>query len=148
MLPPFAKIIAKLYFWWKTFRKRDWIVQARGAGRGKRWDPFFKKMTFLANIERCRKFLEYALNSGYHYCTTTYNKVWTSLCTDLYGVVDIVRSMTMVLAGYKAKQLLLVNHTTKIIHHYHRLVIVAKGFLKLACANKTTGSITFQKLDF
>ena len=46
-------------------------------------------------------------------------------------MVDIVRSMTMVLAGYKAKQLLLVNHTTKIIHHYHRLVIVAKGFLKV-----------------
>ena len=43
----------------------------------------------------------------------------------------MVRSITTVLAGYRAKQLLLVNHTTKIIHHYHRLVIVGKGFLKL-----------------
>ena len=64
--------------------------------------------------------------SGYDYCTTSFNKVWTQVlgkfksCSRCVGDSRWWGSLTMVLAGNKAKRLLLVNHATKTIHHlYH-----------------------------
>ena len=61
--------------------------------------------------------------SGYYYCTTSFNKAWTQVLHRFKSCSQHVRdlqwwwSLTVVLAGNKAKCLLSVNHTTKIIHH-------------------------------
>ena len=63
MLPPspFFENYAKLYFDAKHLQKG----LNRGGGRVEILVPFFfKKVLFLANIERCPKFLEYALTRG------------------------------------------------------------------------------------
>ena len=63
--------------------------------------------------------------SGYHYCTTSFNKAWTLVlrklksCSRHVGDSRWWGSMTMVPAGNKAKHLSSVNHTTKTIHHHH-----------------------------
>ena len=65
--------------------------------------------------------------SGYHYCTTLFNKVWTQVlrkhkfCSRCVGYWRWWGSLTMVLAGNKAKRLSSVNRTTKTIHHHHHL---------------------------
>ena len=47
--------------------------------------------------------------SGYHYCTTSFNKVWTQIlqrfkfCSHQFGGLRWCRSLGMVLAGNKAK---------------------------------------------
>ena len=66
--------------------------------------------------------------SGYHYCTTSFNKVWTQVrrrfisCSWRVGDSQWWGSLTMVPAGNKAKRLSSVNHTTKTIHHHHHHV--------------------------
>ena len=61
--------------------------------------------------------------SGYHHRTTSFNKAWTQdLCRFkcyFWRVRDLKwwGSLTMVLAGNKAKHLSPVNHTTKTTHH-------------------------------
>ena len=63
--------------------------------------------------------------SGYHYCTASSNKDWTQVLRRFKSCLGCVRdsrwwgSLRMVIAGYKAKRLSLVNHTTKTIHHHH-----------------------------
>ena len=63
--------------------------------------------------------------SGYHYCTTSFNKAWTQVlhrlkfCTRRVGDSRWWRSLTMVPAGNNAKCLSSVYHTTKTIHHHH-----------------------------
>ena len=63
--------------------------------------------------------------SGYHYCTTSFNKAWTQVlhrfksCSQRVGDSWWWGSLTMVLAGNKAKCLSLMNPTTKTIHHHH-----------------------------
>ena len=62
--------------------------------------------------------------SGYHYCTTSFNKDWTQVlhsfksCSRSVGDSRWWRSLTMAPAGNKAKRLSSVNHTTKSIHHH------------------------------
>ena len=60
--------------------------------------------------------------SGYHYCTTSFNKAWTQVLCRFKSCswhAEDSRwwvSLMMVTAGNKAKYLLSVNHTTKTIH--------------------------------
>ena len=62
--------------------------------------------------------------SGYHYRTTSFNKVWTQVlrrfksCSRGVGDSRWWVSLTMVPAGNKAKRVSSVNHTTKTIHHH------------------------------
>ena len=50
--PPFCENYAKLYV----------DVKQEGEWKGRNlWDLFSKKVSFLANIERCHKFLQYAV---------------------------------------------------------------------------------------
>ena len=76
--------------------------------------------------------------SGYHYCTSL-NKAWTQVlrrfkfCWWRVGDSGCGWSLTMVLAGNKAKRLSSFNHTTKKIlhlyyHYYHH---------QLATSNET-----------
>ena len=64
-------------------------------------------------------------SSGCHYCTTSFNKVWTQVlcrfksCSWRVGDARWWGSRTMVPAGNKAKSLSSVNHTTKTIHHHY-----------------------------
>ena len=64
--------------------------------------------------------------SGYHYCTASFNLVWTQVlrrfkpCSQRVGDSRWWGSLTMVPAGNKAKHLSSVNHTTKTIHHHHK----------------------------
>ena len=65
--------------------------------------------------------------SGYHYCATSFNETWTQVlrrfksCLWHVGDSQWWGSLTVVLAGNKAKHLSLVNHTTSTIHlHLHR----------------------------
>ena len=55
---PFCENYTKLYFDVKYLEKG----LNRGTGRNFWWPFFHKKLPFLANIERCHKFLEYALS--------------------------------------------------------------------------------------
>ena len=64
--------------------------------------------------------------SGYHCCTTSFNKPWTQVlrriksCSRRVGDSRWWESLTVVLTGNKAKRLSSVSHTTKIIHrHQH-----------------------------
>ena len=63
--------------------------------------------------------------SGYHYCTTSFNKAWTQVlrrfkpCSRRVGDSRWWGSLTMVPAGNKANRLSSVNHTTETIHHLH-----------------------------
>ena len=65
--------------------------------------------------------------SGYHYCTTSFNKAWTQVlcwlksCSQHVGDLRWWGTLTMVQAGNKAKHLSSVNHSTKAIHHHHVL---------------------------
>ena len=62
--------------------------------------------------------------SGYHYCTTSFNKAWTHAlrrfksCSRRVGDLSWWESLTMIPTGNKAKRLSSVNHTTKIIHSF------------------------------
>ena len=62
---------------------------------------------------------------GYYYCTTSFNWAWTQVLCRFKHCSRRVRDsrwwgfLTMVPAGNKAKCLLLVNHSTKTIHHHH-----------------------------
>ena len=64
--------------------------------------------------------------SGYHYCTTSFSKVWTqvlrrfSSCSRRVGDSQWWRSLTMAPAGNEAKCLSSVNHTTKKKKTIHR----------------------------
>ena len=57
--------------------------------------------------------------SGYHYCTTSFNKAWAKVlyrfksCSWRVRDFEIVRISDNGLAGNKAKRLLLINHFTK-----------------------------------
>ena len=63
--------------------------------------------------------------SGYHYCTTSFNKSWTQVlrrfksCLLRVGDSRWWGSLTMVLAGNKTKRLSSVRHTAETIHHHH-----------------------------
>ena len=63
--------------------------------------------------------------SGYHYCTTSFNKAGTQVlrrlksCLRRAGDSQWWGSLTMVPTGNRAKRLSSVNHTTKTIHHHH-----------------------------
>ena len=65
--------------------------------------------------------------SGYHYCTTSFNKVWTQIlrrfkpCSRRVGDLRGWESLTMVLLEIRRKRLSSVNHTTKTIHQHHHL---------------------------
>ena len=71
--------------------------------------------------------------SGYHYCTTSFNKVWPQVLRRFKSCLQRVRdsrwwgSLTMAPAGNKAKSLSLVNHTTKTIHHHHIYTYTVKS---------------------
>ena len=62
--------------------------------------------------------------SGYHYFTTSFNKAWTQVlrrfkfCSWRVGDSRWWESLTVVLAGNKAKRLSTIIHTTKTIHHH------------------------------
>ena len=77
------------------------------------WYRFVKN-----NIDYCRY-------SGYHCCTTSFNKAWTQVLRRFKSRSRRVGdsrwwgSLTMVPAGNKAKRLSSVNHTTKTIHHHY-----------------------------
>ena len=63
-------------------------------------------------------------NKRDHYCTTSFNWVWTQVlrrfkpCSRRVGDSRWWGSLTVVPAGNKAKRLSPVNHTTKTIHHH------------------------------
>ena len=64
--------------------------------------------------------------SFYHYCTASFYETWTQAlcifksCSRRVGESQWWGSLTMVLAGNKAKRLSSVNHTTITIYHHHR----------------------------
>ena len=78
--------------------------------------------------------------SGCHYCTTPFNQAWTQVlcrfkpCSRRVGDSRWWRSLTMVLAGNKAKRLSSVNHTTKTNHHLIIIIIIT---LQCECAMLT-----------
>ena len=84
--------------------------------------------------------------SGYHYYTTSFTKTWTLVLCRFKSCSRCVEdsrwwgSLKMVPAGNKAKDLLLVNHTTKIIHHHHHhhhlLCMMLMGSFKYNELNK------------
>ena len=60
--------------------------------------------------------------SGYHYCTTLFNKLILrrfKSCSQRVGDSQWWRSLTKFPGGNKVKRLSLVNHTTITIHHHH-----------------------------
>ena len=63
--------------------------------------------------------------SGYHYCTTSFNKAQTHVLGRFKSCSRSVEDsrwwgfLTMVPAGNKAKRLSSVIHTTKTIHHHY-----------------------------
>ena len=75
--------------------------------------------------------------SGYHYCTTSFNKAWTQVlrrfksCTRRVGDSRWWGSLTMFPAGNKGKCLSSVNHTTKTIHHHYQSEVNQINYQKL-----------------
>ena len=73
----------------------------------------------------------------YHCWTIPFNKAWTQVLHRFKFCMLCVRdpqwwgSLAMILAGYKANRLLLVNHTTKTIHHHHHHRHLHQHFLLL-----------------
>ena len=71
-------------------------------------------------IQRC---------SGYHYCTTSFNKAWTQILRRCKSCSRYVEdswwrgSLTIVLAGNKVKNLLSVRHTPKTINHNRQIIL-------------------------
>ena len=65
------------------------------------------------------------LAGGYHYCTTSFTKIWPQVLprfkSCLWRVGDSWwwGSLAMVLVGNKAKRLSSVSHITKTVHHHH-----------------------------
>ena len=63
--------------------------------------------------------------SHYHYCTVSFNKVWTQVlrnfesCSWHVKVLQWWKPLTLVPAGKKAYRLSSVNHSHKTIHHHH-----------------------------
>ena len=87
---------------------------------------FYSRMSFI--MPTCNsqgKLCIFPWCSGYHYCTTSFNKAWTKvLCRFQFSTwrfrdLQWWGSLIMVLAGNKAKCLFSVNHITKTIHHHH-----------------------------
>ena len=72
--------------------------------------------------------------SGYHYCTTSFNKFCNQAlrrfksCLRRVGDSRWWGSLTIVSTGNKAKRLLSVNHTTKAIHHHSSYKKVFRTF--------------------
>ena len=89
------------------------------------------KVHFFCQNKRCVSFCrdkqKYLFWNLYwnHYCTTSFNEPWNEVqrrfksCSRRVGDSRWWGSLTMVLAGNKAKCLSSVNHTTKSNHHYH-----------------------------
>ena len=71
--------------------------------------------------------------SGYHYCTTSFNKTWTQnlsrfkSCSQRVGDSWWWGSVTMVLDRNYAKCLSSVNLTTKTIHHHLHQDFIPQG---------------------
>ena len=78
-----------------------------------------------SSVWACFRLLDAPWCSGYHYCTTSFNKAWTQVlrrfkpCSRHVGDSRWWGSLTVVPAGNKAKRLSSVNHTTTTIHHHH-----------------------------
>ena len=116
-------------------------------------------MSSLNHLHDIQLFVLPSWCNGYHYCKTSFIKAWTQAlrrfksCSWRVGDSRWGGSLTIIPVENKAKQLSSVNHTTKTIylhyHHHHfclhqritvallkwssdRLVIAAKGFLKLS----------------
>ena len=72
--------------------------------------------------------------SGYNYCTTSFNKVWTQVLRGFKSCLRRVRdlrwweSLTVVPAGNKSQRLSLVNHSAKTIHH--QFIIISNKIMK------------------
>ena len=68
-------------------------------------------------------FLAWKRCSGYHYCTSPFNKAWTQVllsfqsCLQRDGDSQCWESLAMVSTISKVKHLSSVNHTTKTIHY-------------------------------
>ena len=83
---------------------------------------FPKISTKMKNIKR---FYEALWCSGYHYCTTSFNKAWTKVQCRFksswwcVGGSTWWGSLTIVPAGNKPRRPPSVNHTTKKIHYHH-----------------------------
>ena len=98
---------------------------------------FFMFCQYILLLKHCKQlfqkyflflffvFILFILCSGYHHCTTSFNKAWTQVlrrfksCSRRVGDSRWWGSLTVVLAGNKAKRLSSVNHITKLIHHHH-----------------------------
>ena len=101
--------------------RKQWIFFLRTRSRWRLRYWHFK----LTNCKEKSKSLEHAVNmpwcSAYHYWTSSFNKAWTQVlhrfksCSRRVGDSRWWGSLTMVPAGNKAKCLLSVNHTTKIV---------------------------------
>ena len=80
----------------------------------------------LQHMQRTVIHLEARWCSNYHYCTISFNKIWTLILIGIKSfslrVEDIIwwKSLTMVPEGNKVKRPSLVNHFVKTIHHHHR----------------------------
>ena len=90
------------------------------------WNFCFKKGTISRAVFRTLSILKIVVPwySAYHYCTSSFNNVWTQAlrrfksCLGRVGDSRWWGSLTMVPTGNKAKCLSSVNHTTETIHHH------------------------------
>ena len=63
---------------------------------------------------------------GYHFCTTSFNKIWTRIprrfksCSKRVGDLRWRKTRTMVRLEIRRKRFLSINYTAKIIHHHHQ----------------------------
>ena len=88
------------------------------------WNFCFKKGTISRAAFRTLSILKIVVPwySAYHYCTSSFNKVWTEAlrrfksCLGRVGDSRWWGSLTMVPTGNKAEHFSSVNHTTKTIH--------------------------------
>ena len=109
-LTRFFSMLISIFFSTRFFFRRHWLFTGQQR----------KRRHHLCSLPRA------LWCSGYHYCTTSFNKACTKVLRRFKScsrrVADSLwwGSLTMAPAGNKAKSLSSVNYTTKIIyHHYH-----------------------------
>ena len=108
----------------------------------------FFQIRYKEVLNICEKLYVAPWCSGYHYCTTSFNKVWTQAlcrfksCSQHVGDSRWWESLIMVPPGNKAKCLSSVNYTTKRIHHHHHHIWWCKSLIKTRRSKRSSCLVT------
>ena len=123
--------LSKFAWFWYCIWKESILVYISPARKCNTW---LMSIVYMIGFRNKIKVVPWC--SGYHYCTTSFNKAWTQVLCRLKSCLWCVRdswwwgSLTIVPAGNKAKCLSSVNHTTKTIHH---IFIIIKQVFWYCC---------------